>query len=158
MSEINNQILDLIPHRPPMLLINRVLELGGSHSLAEVNVNDNASFFIKGKGVPAWIGIEYMGQTAALIAGYQQQRGLVGPHLGFLLGTRRYTCQTAWFEPNSILRVACNEIAVVGDSLANFNCVIKTGAEDGGEERILAEARLSVLRKKLEDNFYASTH
>lgn len=151
MSKIEHKILDLIPHRPPMLLINRVLELGESHSIAEVEVNTSASFFVKGKGVPAWIGIEYMGQTAALIAGYQQQRGLAGPHLGFLLGTRRYASRTEWFEPGSILRVACTEIAVVGDSLANFNCVIKTGSEDGGEENILAEARLSVFRKKVED-------
>lgn len=153
MNEIDSQILDLIPHRPPMLLINRVLELGGSCSLAEVYVSEQASFFVKGKGVPAWIGIEYMGQTAALIAGYQQQRGLVGPHLGFLLGTRRYVSRIEWFEPDSVLRVACNEIAAVGDSLANFHCVIKTGAKDGGEENILAEARLSVFRKKLQDKF-----
>lgn len=136
-----------------MLLINRVLDLGESRSIAEIDVNANASFFVKGKGVPAWIGIEYMGQTAALIAGYQQQRGMVGPHLGFLLGTRRYASRTEWFEPGSILQVACNEIAVVGDSLANFSCVIKTGSEDGGDEKILAEARLSVFRKNVQDNF-----
>lgn len=150
MSKIDNQILNLIPHRPPMLLINRVLELGESHSIAEVDVNAGAAFFVKEKGVPAWIGIEYMGQTAALIAGYQQQRGLTGPHLGFLLGTRRYASRTEWFEPDSVLRVACNEIAVVGDSLANFSCVIKASA-GSGEDKTLAEARLSVFRKKLEE-------
>ena len=66
---------------------------------------DISTFFVKEKGVPAWIGIEYMGQTAALIAGYQQQRGLTGPHLGFLLGTRRYASRTEWFEPDRVLRV-----------------------------------------------------
>lgn len=144
-TDIDNQIYYLLPHRPPMLLINRVIELSQTHSLAEVIVDDQASFFVRDKGVPAWIGIEYMGQTAALAAGYQQQQGLVGPHLGFLLGTRKYTCQTEWFEPGAVLRIACSEVAVVGDSLANFHCVIKTP-----KEKTLAEARLSVFRKKTE--------
>src|SRR5690606_25202514 len=98
-------LLDLIPHRPPMLFIDRVVELGTTFSRAEVDINETASFYIDGRGVPAWIGIEYMGQTAALIAGYQQRQGLVGPHLGFLLGTRRYTARTEWFEPGSVLQV-----------------------------------------------------
>ncbi len=139
------RILELIPHRPPMLLIDRLLELGPDHSAAQVDISPASAFFAVGQGVPGWIGVEYMGQTAALIAGYQLEQGLVEPHLGLLLGTRKYSAFTPWFAPGSSLRVSCRELAVVGQNLANFTCDI----HDMTSGAHLASARLTVYRRAL---------
>ena len=137
-------ILRYLPHRPPMLLVNRLLEISQNHSIAKIWIDEQAPFFTEA-GVPAVIGIEYMGQTAALIAGYQLERGLTEPHLGFLLGTRNYTCQQEFFLPNQTLLVECREKALVGDSLATFDCQIKLE----NQKDVIAQSNLSVFRKPL---------
>lgn len=143
---IESRIYDLIPHRDPMLLLNRVVELGQTFSCAEIDINEQSSFFIEGKGVPGWIGVEYMGQTAALIAGYQLQQGTVAPHVGLLLGTRKYEALVPYFRAGDLLQVRCTEVAVVGDNLANFQCEI-TNLRNNSR---CASAKLSVFRKPME--------
>lgn len=134
----------LLPHRPPMLLINKVVSVEKKSSKSRVLIDEEASFFKTEKGVPATIGLEYMGQTAALIAGYEVLHGDASePHLGFLLGTRQYESSVAYFKPNTILEVECTEGSTVGDTLASFICTIRY--QDS--EEILAGASLSVLRK-----------
>lgn len=140
-------LLALIPHRLPMLLLSRGISVTERSACAEVDIDAHSAFLVPGRGVPSWIGVEYMGQTAALIAGFQQQRGHMEPHLGMLLGTRRYTAGAAWFEEGTTWRVTCEEVAVVGQQLATFQCEIldrSTGIQ-------AASARLSVFRRPLQD-------
>lgn len=142
------KLFDLLPHRPPMLLINKIIDVQKTQSHAEVLIDEESSFFQTNKGVPAAVGLEYMGQTAALIAGYEKlQDPNAEIRLGFLLGSRKYQTQTPYFETNKVLDVECTEGALVGESLANFNCTIKYQ----GEEEVLASASLSVLRKTAEE-------
>lgn len=134
---------ELLPHRPPMLLIDDIIHIDDSSSQALVHIQSSSPFFEDKAGVPAWIGIEYMGQTAALIAGYQQQRGSTKTQLGFLLGTRAYSSEVDYFAPESKLLIACEQTAMVGEELATFRCTISQGEH----QQTLAEASLSVLRK-----------
>lgn len=142
-SRFDPEILELIPHRPPMLLINRIESLNLTSSSALVFIDPQATFYEQDLGVPSWIGLEYMGQTAALIAGYQLREGLAKPHLGLLLGTRTYTAYNAYFETATKLLVECRQQAVVGESLITFDCTIR----DYPSGRKLAQAGLSVFRK-----------
>lgn len=151
-GRFDSQLFDLLPHRPPMLLVNKVDTLSATQSSALVTIDDETPFCadiygaIRGtRGVPSWVGIEYMGQTAALIAGYQLQQGLAEPHLGFLLGTRRFQAEVAHFVTGSTLLVSCAEKALVGDSLATFDCEI----HEQSSSELLASASLSVFRKAL---------
>lgn len=142
-SRYDEKLFDLLPHRPPMLLINKVVDVNESSASAIAYIDEQASFYKEGAGVPAWIGLEHMGQTAALIAGYQLAHKLVKPHLGFLLGSRRYNAEVEYFLPNKHLLISCNEKAVVGDSLATFDCTIRYKDSD----EVLASASLSVYRQ-----------
>lgn len=134
----------LLPHRGAMLLLTDVLEVDGEHSVARVTISRRSSFYEPDKGVPAWIGLEYMGQTAALIAGYQRQAGQLDPHIGLFLGTRKYQSETDWFAPDSQLIVRCMEKAVSQGTLATFSCTI---SGDRAESSDLARAVLSVYRQ-----------
>jgi predicted hotdog family 3-hydroxylacyl-ACP dehydratase len=146
------KILELIPHRPPMLLIQGIRELTIERSQSLLTISDTSSFYTPGIGVPAWVGLEYMGQTAALIAGYQQQIGHCEPHLGFLLGCRDYSAKVSHFHAGQSLCVTAEQSTVVGESLATFKCTIagfdnKTGVI----EAELATAQLSVFRQPMRD-------
>ncbi len=147
-ARFDSRLYDLIPHRPPMLLINQVVSVNESASSARVYIDEQSPFFVSGQGVPAWIGLEYMGQTAALIAGHQLQQGLVSPHLGFLLGTRAYKADVDYF-PAGVLTVTCREIALVGDGLATFECFIETDIDAKANGQCLATANLSVFRRPI---------
>ena len=139
----DNQILELIPHRPPMLLINQLIAVNSRESSALVVIDAEAPFYQKDLGVPSWIGLEYMGQTAALMAGFQVREGLIDSHLGFLLGSRSYQVETEYFQVGSELVVNCVEVALVGESLATFDCTI----HDNKTNDELVRANLSVFRK-----------
>ncbi len=145
-TRFDSRLFELIPHRPPMLLINKVLSVDETSSSSSVIVDEISPFFEEGKGVPAWIGLEYMGQTAALIAGYQLELGKVGPHLGFLLGTRAFKAHCDYFVPGTYT-VRCEEKALVGDGLATFDCFIENEPKDGSDTLCLATASLSVFRR-----------
>ncbi len=138
------EILTLIPHREPMLLINHIVRLSAQRAETLVTIDEQTPF-VNSHGVPAWIGLEYMGQTSALIAGFQEREGLCEPQLGFLMGSRKYQSQVDHFSLGQTLRVSCDEGALVGTSLANFNCALHVA--DTGVE--LATATLSVFRRPL---------
>lgn len=148
--EPDPRVLELIPHRPPMLLVDKLVSVDKDNSVSEIFIHEGSSFFTPEKGVPACIGLEYMGQTAALIAGYQQQQGIADPFLGFLLGSRKYYSTVAFFEPGLNLLVSCQQIALVGGNLANFQCTIADKAT--GDE--LVTGTLSVLRKSLDSDLH----
>lgn len=145
-SHFDSELFELIPHRPPMLLINEVKDLNQTASSALVEINQQTPFFEALLGVPSWIGLEYMGQTAALIAGYQLREGLSKPHLGFLLGARHYKTEQEYFPEGSRLLVSCHEAALVGESLATFDCTIS----DEANQQKIASASLSVFRKPID--------
>lgn len=147
-TNVDPRLLELMPHRPPMLLIQHLIQVNETGADAALCIDNNCVFFEEGKGVPAWIGLEYMGQTAALIAGYQLAQGLVSPHLGFVLGTRRYRAKLPYFLPGSRLSVSCRQLALVGDSLANFACEI----QPQGTDEVFATASLAVIRKDIDSN------
>lgn len=142
-SRFEPEIFDLIPHRPPMLLINSIEAVDEKCASSIVLIDEQTPFFQADMGVPSWIGLEYMGQTAALIAGYQLREGLTQPHLGFLLGCRNYNARQDYFKPSTRLRVACIQAASVGESLVTFNCTI----QDNSTQQEIALASLSVFRK-----------
>ena len=57
-------IEQLLPHRPPMILIDRLVWTNGVATVCEVTIGPH-SMFIQAVGVPAFVGIEYMAQTVA---------------------------------------------------------------------------------------------
>lgn len=155
-NRFDPDIFELIPHRPPMLLINRIVTLNEKYSETIVLIDSLAPFSTPA-GVPSWIGLEYMGQTSALIAGYQEQKGFCEPQLGFLMGSRKYTSTVDYFTNDNALRICCEQGALVGSSLANFNCTISStiypadpeNDSNADSSQILATASLSVYRRPL---------
>lgn len=127
---------ELVPHRGTMRLIDEV-----------VDVDEESQTLVSAFKVrPDWneniVAIEFMAQTAAALAGYFDQKEHPGrsPRPGFLLGTRRFSMETAGFEVGR--RYFAKAVCVFADSdAASFDCSVMT--EDG---TVLATAVLNAYR------------
>ncbi len=127
----------LLPHAPPMVLLDAVIAYTPPSIEACLTLREGIAFYVAGRGIPAQVGLEYMAQTCGLYAGLEaQQRGLP-IRMGFLLGTRRYRAETAWFAPGATLHITAQEI-MRQDGLGVFDCQIHHGGEP------IAKAQLTV--------------
>jgi predicted hotdog family 3-hydroxylacyl-ACP dehydratase len=130
-------VVDLLPHEPPMVLIDAVR--GWDYGLLEatVTIRPGIPFHHPERGVPAYVGIEYMAQACGAYAGLEAVTAGQPVRVGLLLGTRRYATSVGWFEPGQKLLVGIRELFREG-SIGMFDCRIEC------EGRELASAQLSV--------------
>ena len=77
----------LVPHKPPMLLLDRVLSYSTDYVSCEVEIRVDSPFVRDGV-VPAIVGLEYMAQCVAAFAGLSARHKGEAPRIGFLLGSR----------------------------------------------------------------------
>ena len=116
-------IVNLIPHRRTMSLLNRVLKIDETSAVVEALVSESNPF-IRNQVLPVWIGIEYMAQAVAVWAGRQAQLEGRGFDLGLLLGTRRYEAYCQHFKVGSVLTIEVNCEFRGENGLGNFVCRI----------------------------------
>ena len=123
---------ELLPHRPPMVLIDAVesFDAEAKSLVARVTIGENQLFF-DGEGVPNWVAIEYMAQTAAALVGYHDKHVAPGQPArpGLLLGTRKLDMKLERFEAGKTYRIVA-ENAFSDSDAASFVCRIddETGA------------------------------
>ena len=95
MNKLNkNQIIDLLPHREPMLLIDELYDIKKlSSATAVVNVKKD-SFFVNGHfpGRPVMPGVlivESFGQAAAALTAHGLDKSVYADKLVFLMGIEK---------------------------------------------------------------------
>lgn len=128
----------VVPHKDGMSLLDRVVRWDAESIVAELVVPDEG-LFVTDAGVPAWVGIEYMAQAIAAWAGCQSRVAGRAPSIGFLLGTRRYSCSTAHFPSGTLLQVTAHCELMADNGLGMFSCRILI---DG---QVVCEANISVF-------------
>jgi len=133
---------EFVLHREPMLLLDRLVDVGPEYAICEWQVCDKIRFFVAGLGVPAYIGIEYMAQCVAVHAGARARVQGLAPPLGFLLGTRHYKAAVKYFETRVIYSTKCTELIRDDQGMGSFECRITQN------DNVIAEGRLAVLEKK----------
>lgn len=130
----------LVPHRAPMLLIDRIVAATDDDVTAEARVDAASIFAVDGAGVPSYVGLEMMAQTVCAYDGLQRFNERPTPLVGFLLGCRKYTVQRPYLEPGRVLTVTARVLLHHGE-MASFACHIR-----GGDTVDFAEASLNVYR------------
>ncbi len=118
----DRKVEEMLPHSGVMLLLDRVVEYDQESLIAETMVR-NDGLFNSGDTVPAWLGIEYMAQTVAAHGGMMCLLAGKPIQLGFLLGTRRYASNIAYFKVGDRLTITVKRF-MEDQGLAVFNCQI----------------------------------
>lgn len=96
--------VELVPHKPPMVLLDRVVLLEHRRGVAAVRIRPGIPFFRDG-GVGALTGIEYFAQTVAALSGWEHRRDGKPPRIGFLLSVREYSSDIPVFSDGTDLLV-----------------------------------------------------
>ncbi len=115
----------LLPHSAPMILLSRVIEYQGTSITCEVSVTKESFLYNETlAGVPPQVGIEYMAQTIAALAGIEAVNDGGKPPIGFLLGARRYSHQGECFKENCQYQVLAEEL-MRDSNMAVYQCTIE---------------------------------
>lgn len=139
-------IEDLLPHSGPMVLINEIIDFSEEHLIAEILIEENCKYYDASlSGVPAWVGVEYMSQAIAALAGVHAKRQNRPIKLGFLLGTRKYLILEKVMKRNHIYEIKVSQLYKDDSGLASFDCRI---FDKGRADFLLAEP-LECVKSKL---------
>jgi len=138
MSADDFSLDELVAHRAPMRLLDRVIAVDEGEAVAETVVRPDNPFFVPGRGLPAYTGLEMMAQAIAAIDGMKRKLEGLPPKIGFLLGCRRYTATCANFGENMRLRITAKMVFSDGEMFA-FECRI-----DDADGSPLALANMNV--------------
>ena len=138
MRHCPHPIASLLPHKPPMILIDEIVGYDDNSLIAAVTITE-ASLFLTPDGVPGHVGIEYLAQACGAYAGVHALDSGDPVRIGLLLGTRDYRVLVPWFRRGDQLRIS---VAMVfrDKPLAVFACSITIGG------KIVADAQLKVYQ------------
>lgn len=86
------QIYDLIPQRPPMVMIDTVLE-SDDHAICTALTIREDNILVNGTHLEEAGIIEHIAQTAAALAGYETLSQNLPPKLGYIGEVKNFECQ-----------------------------------------------------------------
>jgi predicted hotdog family 3-hydroxylacyl-ACP dehydratase len=141
MQRIDLPAESLLPHRPPMLLIDRALEANDDTITASAVVHADTIFVENGR-LPAHALLEYMAQTMGLWACWQAKQAGLPPPVGFLLGTRSLKLAVDSVAVGSDLALRATRIYISDEGLAQFDCEARLNGE------LIACAKINAFQPK----------
>ena len=103
-----SSILDLLPHRPPWSLVDRVLSIEAGRVTAEKRVC--ADDPLVGQGIGGPLVIEALSQAAACLMGSQTPGR---PHIGYLVAAQGWKFHSI-AKPGETLTLAAHRVAELG--------------------------------------------
>ena len=139
----NYDLTKILPHNPPMILIDDVLEydLNAKILTAVVTINEEMLFFDKTiNGVSSLIGIEFMAQAVGCYSYFKSC--CKPPEIGFLLGSRLFNNAPGVFENGKTFTIKVHE-SFTDNQISAFDCIIY---DESAEE--IASATVKVYQSE----------
>jgi predicted hotdog family 3-hydroxylacyl-ACP dehydratase len=134
-------IANFVPHRAPMILIDRVLEHQENSLDTATKITSASAYFDDTiQGVPNYVGIEYMAQSIAALAGVEALLRNDRVRVGFLLGTRKLVMHLDNFTLGKTYRTRVSRLYQEDTGLAVFDCQIFD------EQTLVAQANVNVFQ------------
>jgi len=130
----------LVPHRGPALLLDRVVETSGEETVAETTIAPDMQYVRDGK-VDASVALELMAQTVAAHVGMSGRWRDGEPGAGYVIGVPKMEFFGGDFEVGAVLRVTAKVIFHDGP-VGRFEGAVF----EAGEER--ARGNLTVYEPK----------
>lgn len=125
-SELTVPICELIPHRPPMVLVDRLVEATADGVVCGVAISSESPYATS-SGVSNIVALECMAQAVSVFVGLSDWREGKPVRDGYLIGVNDARFDVDGFEIGAELLVSATRIWG-GDPLASFEC--KTTVDD----------------------------
>ncbi|MDF2576904.1 MAG: hypothetical protein K0S74_388 [Chlamydiales bacterium] len=136
-NPIHNRVSDLLPHAPPMVLVDKLIEYREDFVHTTVTIRKDSVFYENGQ-VPSYVGLEYMAQTIGVWHGLSARRTNQSVKIGFLLGTRKLILEEPYFQLGDELHIFA-EFKCMIDHMASFECCINI------RDKCIAKASVNVF-------------
>ncbi|WP_299493285.1 hotdog family protein [uncultured Shewanella sp.] len=137
----SHDIADYLPHDAPMIFIDKVIEYQNDTLLSEITITPQSAYFDAAlSGVPNYVGIEYMAQTIAALAGIEAKDRNDIIRVGFLLGSRKLQLHTPFYALDCTYHTRVRRLYQEETGLAVFECQILD------HNKIIAEANINVFQ------------
>lgn len=136
-------ISKLLPHGDNLVALDRICAYGDSWLIAEVDLSTPGPLADAYGRLPAWMGLELMSQAVAAFAGTLRVKEGLPVQMGFLLGTRSYTCGCAFFPTSGKALIKIEQKMAELSQVSLFDCVIVLAE---AEQTPLAHAVLKVIQ------------
>lgn len=133
-------LVDLLPHKPPMVLLDSVVFHDAQATRCRVRIGPGSAFADEHGNVPIVVGLEYMAQTVAAHTGLCRRAAGEPIRLGFLLGSRKLQLQVPGFVCGQELEVRALDVWNDGE-FASFECAVV----DVASGALLASGALNVF-------------
>jgi predicted hotdog family 3-hydroxylacyl-ACP dehydratase len=121
--------IDLLPHRPPMLLIDEVVAWKDRKITCRARIGPDHPF-LEGDRVSSMLAIELFAQSAGALVGLagreRADADISGG--GALLGTREIVLEQPWLAIGDELLVECEELWA-SEGAAQVGCVLRRDGE-----------------------------
>ncbi len=127
----------LIPHRGPMVLLDRVVDWSPGFVECAMRVRPEARF-VEADGLAAPFTIEHMAQSVAVCLGYEAYRGGRGVRVGMIVSCRAFKAYRPTAEVGSALRVIATRERG-NEALSHFDCEVRF------EHEAFADATLTLF-------------
>lgn len=127
-----------------MLLVDQLVSFSAETAECRFRISHENAFYVHGRGVPAYVGIEYMAQCIAVHAGARAHLSGHPPPIGFLLGTRNMELFDDYLVESRDYIATCHQLIRNEDGMGSFECKLMN---DG---RVIAKARLAVMERHYE--------
>jgi len=120
-------IADLVPHKPPMVLISRILEATIEHIRVESNLGADCPFGVQGEDLPAWWAVEYLAQSVAVLAGLRERAAGNDVPEGYITSCRRFEASASVFSLDGVADITATELVAMDMKLGVFECEMVAG-------------------------------
>lgn len=130
-------IVELIPHRPPMLLVDEVVRHEGLRVVCRTRIREDMPFVREGR-VSVLLAVELFAQSACTLIALLASHGGRSMQSGALLGSREVRFHTDWLHVGDELSIRCEERFAIGTA-AQIECVLCR------EDETLAEGSINVM-------------
>lgn len=146
-------IEQVIPHREPMVLIDKLVNYQEEECHCQVTISEQSLFFDPiNQGVPSYVGCEYMAQSIAAFAGAHALDANEQVKIGFLLGSRKYKTTAPYFTNRALLDIKVTRLHQEPSGLSVFDCTIYQ------QQQILASALINVFQPDDAIQFIEESH
>ncbi len=138
----------LLPHSGDMVLLDKILEYGDDYAVSQVTVRMNSIFYDEDiNGIHSTIGLEWMAQTIAAVAGIAALQNNKPVQIGFLLGSRKYEPSTSIFKLDEEFEIHVKQLYREENGLGAFECSIRQA------DVLIVESKLNVFAPDNAENF-----